>query len=305
MTPDVSIIVEWENVLHAGAQKSDAVLARLAEESNASPSRIEVLVCHDEDTPPSVPSPAAGSGPAWRTVRVPDSRYYEQKNHGAGKAAGGILVFLDSDAIPEPGWLEALLAPFADPAIEVVAGQTHIQADSVYSKAFALWWFFPLRAPTEPLQPTRHFFANNVAFRRTTFLAHPFIPIRGNSRGACLELAANLHLAGLTIWRASAARAAHPAPRGWRHFILRALAQGRDRLPRERGWRATVAGSAARLARHIGAGFVRTLRDRRHVAMPLAGVPPAMALCCAYYSLYFAGEVAALAGVNAVRRIRV
>ncbi len=305
MTPDVSIVVEWENSARAGAQRADAALVRLAEEANASPRTIEVLVCHDEDTPPSVPPAASGGAPSWRTVRVPDSRYYEQKNHGAGEAAGGILVFLDSDAVPEPGWLEALLAPFADPAIDVVAGQTHIQADSVYSKAFALWWFFPLRAPTEPLQPTRNFFANNVAFRRPTFLAHPFIPIRGTSRGACLELATDLHLAAITIWRASAARATHPAPRGWRHFVLRALAQGRDRLSRERGWRATVVGSAARLVHHIAGGFVRTLRDRRHVALPLAGVPIAMALCCAYYTLYFAGELAALTGLNAVRRIRV
>jgi len=305
MTPDVSIVVEWENSLRGGAQRADAALMRLAEEANASPRRIEVLVCHDEDTPPSVPTPAAGGAPSWRTVRVPDSRYYEQKNHGAREAAGGILVFLDSDAIPEPGWLEALLAPFADPEIAVVAGQAHIQADSVYSKAFALWWFFPLRASTESLQPTRDFFANNVAFRRPTFLAHPFIPIRDTSRGACLGLAANLHLAGITIWRASAARVSHPSPRGWRHFMLRALAQGRDRLPRERGWRATVAGSVARLAHHIADGFARTLRNRRHVGLPLAGVPAAMALCCAYYSLYFAGELAALSGVNAVRRIRV
>lgn len=305
MRPDVSIVVEWENSLHAGAQRTDAALARLAEEVNASRRRIEVLVCHDEDTPPSVPPPTTGDAPSWKTVRVPDSRYYEMKNHGAGEAAGGILVFLDSDAIPEPGWLEALLAPFADPAIDVVAGQTYIQADSTYSKAFALWWFFPLRAPAETVRPAEDFFANNVAFRRTTFLAHPFTPIRGTARGACLELAATLRDAGISIWNAPAARVAHPAPRGWRHFTLRALAQGRDRLPRERGWKATVAGSAARLAHHLAVGFVRTIRGRRHVALPLAAVPSAMALCCGYYGLYFAGELAALLGVNAVRRIRV
>ena len=272
MTPDVSIVVEWENSLHAGAQRADAALARLAEEVHASPRRIEVLVCHDEDTPPSVPLQPVGDAPAWKTVRVPDSRYYELKNHGAGEAAGAILVFLDSDAIPEPGWLEALLAPFSDPAIDVVAGQTYIQADSTYGKAFALWWFFPLRARTEPIRPVRHFFANNVAFRRPTFLAHPFTPIQGTARGACLGLAATLRDAGIAIWHAPAARVAHPAPRGWRHFMLRALAQGRDRLPRERGWKATAAGSAARLVHHITDGFARTLRDRRRAALPLTGV---------------------------------
>jgi hypothetical protein len=236
---------------------------------------------------------------------VPDSRYYELKNHGASEATGGILVFLDSDAVPEPGWLEALLAPFADPAVDVVAGQTYIQPDSLYAKAFALWWFFPLRAPAGPLRPVRHFFANNVAFRRSIFRAHPFAPVQGTSRGACLELAIALQNAGITIWSAPAARVAHPPPRGWRHFVLRALAQGRDRLPRERGWRATLAGSAVRLARHVAAGAASTLGGRRAVGLTLAGVAPAIALCCAYYALFFAGEVAALSGASAVRRIRV
>ena len=39
----------------------------------------------------------------WRMVNVPDAEYYELRNHGAREAAGAVLVFLDSDVIPEPG----------------------------------------------------------------------------------------------------------------------------------------------------------------------------------------------------------
>jgi hypothetical protein len=271
----------------------------------ASSRTVEVLICHDQDPPPDVSPRGAGMPPGWRVVRVPDSRYYELKNRGAAEAAGDIVVFLDSDAIPEPGWLESLLAPFADPDIQVVAGHAYIQPDSLYSKAFALWWFFPLRAEPEPLEPTTHFFANNVAFRRATLLAHPFPSVDGTSRGACVALAATLGRAGIPIWKTTRAQVAHPAPRGFHHFATRALAQGRDRIARERGWRATPFGTLARLAGWLGAGIVRTFRGRRAVGLSMIGVPAALALCCAYYGLCCAGEVAALLGVPAVRRIRV
>lgn len=301
MTPDVSVIVEWDNAALAGEARARSALKRLADEVAGSRQPVEVLICHEEGAPPG----GSGLPAGWRTVCVPGARYYELKNRGAAIATGGIVVFLDSDAIPEPGWLEGLIAPFADPAVEVVAGHAYIQPDCLVSKAFALWWFFPLRADQEPLKPVTSFFANNVAFRRPAFLAHPFKPVEGTSRGACVALAKELGQAGVTIWKTAAAQVAHPAPRGWRHFALRALAQGRDRLARETGWKATPLGSLERLARHVAAGVVTTLRDRRKVGLWRAGVPAAMALCCAYYGLYFAGEAATLLGVTAVRRIRV
>jgi hypothetical protein len=305
VTPDVSVIVEWENTALAGPERAHVALARLAREVTGSPRQVEVLICHDEDVPPDLSPDGTGLPAGWAIVRVPDSRYYELKNKGAAAAAGGIVVFLDSDAVPEPGWFEGLLAPFADPAVQVVAGHAFIQPDSLYSKAFALWWFFPLRSRPAPLTPVGHFFANNVAFRRPVFLKHPFLTAEGTSRGACVALASTLRRHGITIWKTTAAQVAHPAPRGWRHFALRALAQGRDRLARERGWRATMIGSVARLARHVAAGSVKTLRDRHEVGLSLAEVPAAWALCVAYFGICFAGEAATLAGVAAVRRIRI
>src|SRR5690242_8535444 len=35
------------------------------------------------------------------------------RNLGARQANADVLVFLDADTAPEPGWLDALLAPFA------------------------------------------------------------------------------------------------------------------------------------------------------------------------------------------------
>ena len=44
--------------------------------------------------------------------------YYKLKNFGIARAKTDISIMLDSDAAPQPGWLEGLLKPFADPEID-------------------------------------------------------------------------------------------------------------------------------------------------------------------------------------------
>ena len=51
---------------------------------------------------------------------------------------------LDSDAAPQPGWLENLIKPFADPEIMAVGGFTVLGYDDLLSKTFALGWIFDL-----------------------------------------------------------------------------------------------------------------------------------------------------------------
>ncbi|KIQ70995.1 putative glycosyltransferase [Wenxinia marina DSM 24838] len=44
------------------------------------------------------------------------------RNAGIEAAAGEIVAFIDDDAVPEPTWLTALAAPFAEPAVTVAGG---------------------------------------------------------------------------------------------------------------------------------------------------------------------------------------
>jgi glycosyltransferase involved in cell wall biosynthesis len=52
------------------------------------------------------------------------------RNHGAREASGAIIIFTDDDCEPAPGWLDAMVEPFADPEIVGVQGcyRTHQRA---------------------------------------------------------------------------------------------------------------------------------------------------------------------------------
>lgn len=184
-TPTFSISIEWENARFAELERTRAMLLVLSEQLIAlppprEPPQINLLydrtvidgdmvrrVVSEELQPDSLPA-------VTRIVPNEGLRYYDQKNFGASISDAELTIFLDSDAILEPGWLAALIASFENPAVGAVAGENYIEYDNFYSKAFALFWFFPLRDTAEDLRPADHFHANNSAFRSEIFAANPF-----------------------------------------------------------------------------------------------------------------------------------
>jgi hypothetical protein len=107
---------------------------------------------------------------AWpaevRIISTEGLEYVEQKNFGARQSNPDLIIFLGSDVIPEPGWLIGLLGAFRNPEVQVAGGNTYLSPEGLYGKAFALFWFFPMRVEGNGLRRTNGFWANNVAFRR-------------------------------------------------------------------------------------------------------------------------------------------
>ncbi len=56
------------------------------------------------------------------------------RNRGALAARGEILVFTDADCEPQPDWIEAMLAPFADPGVAGVKGAYRTRQRSVVAR---------------------------------------------------------------------------------------------------------------------------------------------------------------------------
>jgi GT2 family glycosyltransferase len=61
-------------------------------------------------------------GDAVRVLENPERNLSRSRNLGIAAAAGELVAFLDDDTIPDPRWLEQLVAPFADERVAGVGG---------------------------------------------------------------------------------------------------------------------------------------------------------------------------------------
>ncbi len=237
----VTIIIEWDNAKLCDVARPlgmfRALYRQLREMQGTFRSRPEIRLVYDSAkidraSIERLMNEAIG-GASWPAdvVMLPMAgcRYYEQKNRGALGTRTDVILFLDSDVIPEAKWLRSLVEPFCDPRVSVVGGSTYVALDGLLCKAFALFWFFPLREDTNGLVETDSFFANNVAFRREIFEKFPF-PDAPVYRGRCSLLAAELRDRGVLIFRNLGARVSHPPPNGISQFLLRALREGHDQI---------------------------------------------------------------------------
>jgi glycosyltransferase involved in cell wall biosynthesis len=327
--PRVSIVVEWENALLCEGDRSAVMLREVrrqaqalvagisaADERQAGPPLELLLVYDPAEFDEGILTGlldhhfgAAGDALRWRVLPTRDSGYYRNKDFGARSATGDIVVFLDSDVIPEPGWLEQIVSGLADPAVRLVAGSAYIDPAGLIGKVFALTWFFPLRSKNGPLRAVNQFFANNLAMRRELYLRYPFPDLEETSRGACLVLASELAQANIAVYHNPRARVAHPAPNGFAHISKRALAQGRDRLYRERHygsrWSASWPAACVRALRHCGGSAWKVCTNFRAVGLSPLLIPAAIAVAWYYYLLYWAGETLSQLRVPAIKRVRV
>ena len=300
--PSFSVMIEWENARLSELGRARDMLSTLAAQVGEVRDQLseppELIVLYnpaaiDPGLVQSLIDAAFKAQPDIETRLLPTEKgtYYLQKNHGAGLARRDLVMFLDSDVVPERDWLAKLIGSFNDPEITIACGNTYIEANGVYSKAFALFWFFPLRSKTDVLEPSPYFFANNVVFRRDLFLDYKFADVP-YLRGQCTDLANALTRDGHKIYIQNAARVSHPPPNGLSHFVKRALCQGHDQLHRTRaaGGAMFPRGSLGRFKRSLQASAQRIRHDRNEVGLGALGAVTGAGIAFAYYSICLAGE---------------
>lgn len=299
----VSVIVEWETALDANESRGVRCLEALHRELRDA-AAAELIICFDarQATRDSVLDALREAGGEWpcrvEVVQVADGLdYYGKKNHGFSVSTGDIVVFLDSDIIPEPGCLANLVAPFSDFRKSVVVGRTHLDTASVWQRAVALFWIFETRAAAE-LRPTRRLLSNSVAFRRAVFRQFPFRQ-RPTFRGPCSELAATLIAHGIVLWEQTAARASHPAPKNPAEFLKRAFYAGTDQwFYDDVDGDATLAHCAANWREDMRHVAERIERRRHVIGAGIASILLAWMCGFAYYATKAAGYCARLIGAS-------
>jgi hypothetical protein len=233
-------------------------------------------------------------------VSVPGGRYYELKNAAIPRAGGEIVLFLDADSVPRPGWLSTMLAPFDDPAVTIVSGFTALEHDDFLSRAYALFWIFPLARGDERFAAKRSLNVNNSAFRRAWIAAHPF-PDSNGFKVSCSILWDEVMRGGIVARRVDAV-ALHKPPRGLRFLVWRAMVTGRDN---DRRYAILKSPSRARRLRHsINRLCTAEWRSMRrifgkggHVGMPVWERPPAFFVASAFHGLAFVCQASMAAGL--------
>lgn len=304
----VSVIIEWENAKLSELERAHRMLAQLSKQMTEVAKKRELkadlIVLYDsdeisEDIPKQAVTESVDAAQWPGTIRfekAPHQRYYEQKNSGADISGSDILIFLDSDVVPDAGWLEGLLNALDDPKVQVVGGETYHATDTFYDKIFAAFWTFGVRRPSRGVYSYKNFYANNFAVRREVFLNNKF-PDAIAYRGQCTQAAKAMRAHGLTIYRQSASTVSHPPPVGAKTFVVRALCQGYDTIywkgQRRFGmlFNTNPIASFVRLVRQWVKVIVKVSQRATKVGLGPLGVLAAVGAGFAFYFFKFAGEV--------------
>jgi glycosyltransferase involved in cell wall biosynthesis len=112
-----------------------AVVGRAVEAAlvEARAGNAEVLVVDNastDDTPSVLADLGRQADPALRVVTEPRLGLSAARNRALATARGEMVAFLDDDAVPRPGWLAALIAPFAAPGVACVGGRIRLRFES-------------------------------------------------------------------------------------------------------------------------------------------------------------------------------
>lgn len=318
MSAKIALVVEWDNARLSEVDRAREMLKRVSAQAVAAARATNaqfdlVLVFDPEAIDAAIPNSVLSEcvdATTWpgriSLLQAPAQHYYEQKNAGIRQTDADIIILIDSDVVPDDGWLANLLDAMRDPQVSVVSGETYLATDTYYDRLLAAFWLFDTKKPARPIYEAKNFYANNVAFRADIIRRFPF-PSAETYRGQCATLAKTLQANGIRLFRAGSAMVSHPPPSGLSHFVNRAICHGHDIVlsnkRKKLGWLlASPIGAFFRLVRDIATAPGRIVQRRHASVNSISGAGIAFGLAIAYAVLKLAGEVATFISPQFVRR---
>lgn len=305
--PAVTIVIEWENAIDVEEKWTSAAMAALEREiadvapRMATKPRIMYLYDRNAVNPAVIETALAATAPRLKELAdleiIPTDglTYYKLKNYGIDRSTTELSIMLDSDAAPQPGWLENLLKPFADPKIMAVGGFTVLGYDDLLSKTFALGWIFDVREERDRTVKREKIHANNCAVRTDFFRENPFpdLPAFKKQCGFWLR---DLTARGYDYTRTADAMTVHAPHPGYKFLVWRAWTMGMDR-----DYQAFQTATRSRIGRvgfavkffggKVGKGWWRIWTRGKNVDLPVWQRPGAMAIILGFYGLGLVGEI--------------
>lgn len=306
--PAITIVIEWENAIDVEDKWTRAAMAALEREiaevapKMAAKPRIMYLYDKNAVDPAVIEKTLASTAPHLKdlanleVIATDGLTYYKLKNYGISRANTELSIMLDSDAAPQPGWLENLLKPFADPDIMAVGGFTVLGYDDLLSKTFALSWIFDLREERTKTVKREKIHANNCAVRTDFFRENPFpdLPAFKKQCGFWLR---DLSARGYRYTRTADAMTVHAPHPGYKFLAWRAWTMGMDR-----DYQAFQTATRSRIGRlafalkffggKVGKSWWRIWTRGKAVELPVWQRPAAMLVTFGFYGVGLAGEFA-------------
>jgi hypothetical protein len=305
--PPVTIVIEWENAIDVEDKWTrfamaalERELASVAPRMSAKP-RVTYLYDKNAVAAGTIERALESTAPNLRDyaeveiVPTDGLTYYKLKNFGIGRAKTELSIMLDSDAAPQPGWLENLIKPFADPDIMAVGGFTVLGYDDFLSKTFALSWIFDLKEERAKTVKRHKIHANNCAVRTDFFRQNPF-PDLPAFKKQCGFWTRDMDARGIKYIRTADAMTVHAPHPGYKFLAWRAWTMGLDR-----DYQAFQTGTRSRIGRFgyafeffggkVGKSWARIVGKGKYVDLPVWQRPAAMLVTLGFYGVSLIAEI--------------